>query len=157
LSLFSSAPVASNAPPQQQFGGQFGGGPSPWNQASQAVASQPQVPQSMMGNAGVGMWGASSGWAPPANVAPPAQTNVWGAPASAQNNVWGASSSQPQQLQQPNVLASGNDIWGGSANTGAAGASNDLFGSFSSAPGSATQSTTQKKDDAFGDIWGGFK
>jgi stromal membrane-associated protein len=59
-------------------------------------------------------------------------------------NVWGA---QPQQPVASSMASS--DIWGGSS--GAAG-SVDLFGS-----SAATVTPQAKKDDAFGDIWGGFK
>lgn len=91
----------------------------------------------MMGTNGVGMWGANSGWS-----APMPQDNLWGQQAQA----WGGVPTQtappppqwPQQQQQlqPNLFASSNEIWAGS---------------------NTTASTTQKKDDVFGDIWGGLK
>ncbi|KAE9398631.1 ArfGap-domain-containing protein [Gymnopus androsaceus JB14] len=129
LSLFSTPP-AQSAPVMGNGFGQFSGAPaqtaSPWG-AAQAPVQAPVT--SMMGSNGTGMWGASSGWNNAA-TAMPAQSNVWGSPAAA---------AIPQQ-QQPNLFASGSDIWG------------DLFGSFSTAA-----PVQQKKDDAFGDIWGGFK
>ncbi|KAI0369863.1 ArfGap-domain-containing protein [Pilatotrama ljubarskyi] len=141
--LFGAQPVQPQVPAQGQFG-QFGGlgglGAQPqtlWGGAG--GSSQPQQQQaaqqqtSMMGNAGVGMWGANSGW----NAAPAA--------APVQPNIW-ASSGVPAQQQS---LFTTSDVWSTPANgTAAAGtASAGLFGS----------SGTQKKDDAFGDIWGGFK
>ncbi|KAI8983282.1 hypothetical protein BD414DRAFT_463218 [Trametes punicea] len=150
LSLFSAAP-ASAPPAQNVFGGglgapsatqsQFGAwGAQPaaaWGAAGTGGYGQPQQQQqpavaqqtSMMGNAGVGLWGASSGW----NGAPsavPAQSNIWGSSAA-------AASTQQQSL------FSTSDVWSTPA-TGTA-----------AAP-TATASA-QKKDDVFGDIWGGFK
>ncbi|KAF9524664.1 hypothetical protein CPB83DRAFT_601110 [Crepidotus variabilis] len=93
----------------------------------QQQSALPVAPTSMMGTNGVGMWGTSSGWAQPAA---PAQPNIW-------NNT------QPQTN-----LFDTNSVWGGTASTGA-GASQDLF--------STPTAPVQKKDDAFGDIWGGFK
>ncbi|KAL0576888.1 ARF GAP with effector function(s) [Marasmius crinis-equi] len=137
LSLFSTPP-AQAAPAMGAGMGQFGGMPaqnSPW--ASAPPANQPAAqPTSMMGTSGAGMWGASSGWT---GNAMPAQQNVWGAP------------SPPATQQQPNLFASSNDVWGGSAGAGG-GAQQDPFGSFT-----APSTTAQKKDDVFGDIWGGFK
>ncbi|KAJ3761203.1 hypothetical protein EV360DRAFT_38316 [Lentinula raphanica] len=148
LSLFSN----SAAPPPQapsamgagfgQFAGVSAQASSPWGAAP--VATQAPV-TSMIGTNGAGMWGTSSGWN---NVsAVPTQPNLWGAPT--------ITASQPQaQSQQPNLFASSNDIWGSSSPSGpaASGGNQDLFGSFS------TASTVQaKKDDVFGDIWGGFK
>ncbi|KAJ3997093.1 hypothetical protein F5050DRAFT_1570080 [Lentinula boryana] len=147
LSLFSAAPPQSSSVLGAGFGQQFAGtsvqAASPWGAAPVAA----QVPAtSMMGSNGIGMWGTSSGWN---NVpAVPAQPNVWGAPAAV-----GVPQQQPQS-QQPNLFASGNDVWGSSSTTVpvASGGSQDLFGSFSTvAPAQS------KKDDAFGDIWGGFK
>lgn len=140
LSLFS-APPPQSAPAIGNGFGQFSGPAqtaSPWG-AAQAPGRVPPV-TSMMGSNGTAMWGASSGWNNAATVMP-TQSNVWGAPAAA---------AIPQQ-QQPNLFASGNDIWGGSASASVAPVgSQDLFGSFST--GASVQ---QKKDDAFGDIWGG--
>lgn len=127
LSLFSAKPAA----PQSNAFGQIQSSASPWDSCSVPQA-QPQ-PTSMMGTSGVGAWGTSSGWGAAA-PAPPAQGNLWGNPALA----------LPTQQKQPDLF--GSDIWGGS----------------SSAPGGgnlwdASGVGSQKKDDAFGDIWGGFK
>ncbi|KAI0324457.1 ArfGap-domain-containing protein [Cubamyces sp. BRFM 1775] len=155
MSLFSTAAPASAPAGQSAFGGAglFGAQPAAQNQLGGwgGVAAQPQaawgapaagmfgqqqqaqqvqqaVPQqtSMMGNAGVGMWGANSGWNAPTAPAAPAQSNIWG-------------SSMPAQQQS---LFSTSDVWSTpAANTAAA-------------PAAAS---TQKKDDVFGDLWGGFK
>ncbi|KZP30322.1 ArfGap-domain-containing protein [Athelia psychrophila] len=93
--------------------------------------AQPQQPTSMMGATG---WGASAGWSAPAPAAP-AQANLWGTPAA----------------PQPDMFGANNDIWG--ANPGAAAGGANIWG----AGGATQQQPQQKKDDAFGDIWGGFK
>ncbi|KAH9891200.1 hypothetical protein C8Q73DRAFT_792634 [Cubamyces lactineus] len=152
MSLFSTAAPASAPAGQNAFAGAglFGAQPAAQNQLGGwgGVAAQPQAawgapavagagmfgqqqpqqaaPQqtSMMGNAGVGMWGANSGWNAP-SAAAPAQPNIWG-------------SSMPAQQQS---LFSTSDVWSTpAANT--------------AAPAAAS---TQKKDDVFGDLWGGFK
>lgn len=136
LSLFSSPPAAAAATPAL---GQFGGAQaSPWGSVQpQQQHVQMQQPTSMIGNSGAGAWGASSGWTgTPAAIMPPAQGNLWGNPT-------------PGHQQQQANLFNTNDVWG-SASSSAAPAP-DLFSTpFSTAP-------SQKKDDAFGDIWGGFK
>ncbi|KAJ3811786.1 hypothetical protein F5876DRAFT_88133 [Lentinula aff. lateritia] len=143
LSLFSAAPPQSSSAMNSGFG-QLSGAPvqaaSPWGAAPVAVAAQAPV-TSMMGSNGTGMWGTNSGWANAPAV--PAQLNVWGA---------SAAPAVPQQ--QFNPYASSNDIWGSSSTVAsvATGGSQDLFGSFSTA-----SAPVPKKDDAFGDIWGGFK
>ncbi|KAF8885227.1 hypothetical protein CPB84DRAFT_1837924 [Gymnopilus junonius] len=139
LSLFSSPNVSAPATPAAfgQFNNQtaYWGGAAPQPQPVQ----QQQTPAhtSMMGSTGAGMWGASSGWTGAPAI--PAQPNVWGAPAA----------SVPQQQQS---LFNTSAVWGAPApSTTAPVASPDLFGSsFSTQP-------TPKKDDVFGDIWGGFK
>jgi len=135
MSLFST-PTAQQPPAASNFGQWGATAPAP-AQSSPWGAPQPQAvttpPVSMMGQSGVGMWGASSGWSAPAQ---PAQSNLWGAP----NN----STAQAG----PNLFASGNDVWGAPAQAQAP----DPFGSFAS-----PASSTQKKDDAFGDLWGDFK
>jgi stromal membrane-associated protein len=130
LSLFSTTPAAPTTTPQANAFGQFQSSASPWD-SFVAPQAQPQ-PTSMMGTNGVGTWGASSGWSAPAPIAP-AQDNLWGNPAS----------SVPVQ-KQPDLF--GGDIWGGSSTV--PGAGTDLWGSGGGA---------KKKDDAFGDIWGGFQ
>jgi stromal membrane-associated protein len=74
----------------------------------------------------------NSGWNAP--VVPPVQPNVWGNPAPApvpaqQQAIWGSTT--------PAATAISN--------------SSEAFGAFTSSPSS------QKKDDVFGDLWGGFK
>lgn len=127
LSLYSTASQTSAV-------GGFGAG----TQSIFGGQQQQAAPvTSMMGNTGVGMWGVSSGW----NAAPTA--------AAAQPNIWGTPAAVPQQQQS---LFS-NDVWGSAGTTAtAAGGGGDLFGSFTSGTPSV-----QKKDDAFDDIWGGFK
>ncbi|KAJ4485338.1 hypothetical protein J3R30DRAFT_3654838 [Lentinula aciculospora] len=149
LSLFSAAnPQPSSAttgPGFGQFSGATAQAASPWG-ATPAAAQAPVT--SMMGSNGTGMWGTSSGWNNASTV--PAQANVWGAPATAAIS----QQQQQQQSQQLNLFASSNDIWGSSSTAASVtpGGNHDLFGSFSTvAP------VQPKKDDAFGDIWGGFK
>ncbi|KIK66037.1 hypothetical protein GYMLUDRAFT_218846 [Collybiopsis luxurians FD-317 M1] len=149
LSLFSAAPPQSAA--VNPGFGNFAGVPSqaaasPWGAAPVSAAQAPVT--SMMGSNGTGMWGTSSGW----NAAPalPVQ-NVWG---DQPTMVYPPQPQHPPQ-QQPNLFASSGNIWGNSSTTmapAAPGASQDLFGSFSSAT-----PAQKKQDDAFGDIWGGFK
>ena len=129
LSLFSTASPAAAAPTQSAFN-QFAG-----------MSAVPQQQQNM--------WGQFSSAAPAA--APVQQPNafassgagMWGAP---QPNMWATSAPQPTQPQQPSLFNT-NDIW---ASTGSANATggNDLFSS---------TTLPAKKDDVFGDIWGGFK
>ena len=155
LSLFSTpAPQAAPAygVAQNQFAAQQPAfGQQPQNVWGAPVAAQPQQqhqqPTSMVGQNGVGMWGVSSGW----NQAPaaPAQSNLWGQPAAAPAPAPGLGGyGQPQAAPQQPSLFDTNDIWG-SSNAGATGGAN-LFGG-------STTATQQKKDDVFGDIWGGFK
>lgn len=139
LSLFSAPP------PQFQNQAAMWGGAAPAQQPIQQHQQQQAMPPqmtSMMGNNGPGMWGASSGWT--GAQAMPAQPNVWGAPA--------APAALPQQQA---ALFNTNAVWGAPnpAPGAAAGGSADLFGSFASAQPAAAP----KKDDVFGDIWGGFK
>lgn len=120
----------STPPPTSapQFG-QMGNQAAYWGSAaSPPQQQQQQQTTSMMGMNGTGMWGATSGWAAPVI---PAQANVWSSP----------SISAPQQ--QPNLFES-TAAWG----TTPTSAMPDL-----STPAPAVQ----KKDDVFGDIWGGFK
>ncbi|KAF9476001.1 ArfGap-domain-containing protein [Pholiota conissans] len=147
LSLFSAAPPVS-APLAGGFG-QFGNQAAMWGgvqpqhqqQPQQQAQQAQQAQQSLMGGNGVGMWAASSGWTGAPAI--PAQPNVWGAPPAA-----AAVPSIPQQQ-----MFNTNAVWGAPvAATPAAASATDLFASF------ATPSQpVQKKDDVFGDIWGGFK
>ncbi|KAJ7652124.1 hypothetical protein DFH06DRAFT_1094363 [Mycena polygramma] len=136
LSLFST-PAPAPAPVMSPQFGQFQQQqqPSPWGapaQPVQPVPQQQQPPQSLMGANGTGMWGASSGWAAPQ---PPQQ----------QSNLWGAPQQQQPAFQQQTSFATvdTNSVWGGTGSGSA-----DLFGAAPAQP---------KKDDAFGDLWGGFK
>ncbi|KAG8745456.1 hypothetical protein FRC10_007999 [Ceratobasidium sp. 414] len=147
LSLYS----ASNAAGSGAFGG-YG----------QQPAQAPGMPQttSMAGTTGTGMWGVQSGWAPPAQ-AQPATNDIWGSfgsappqPAAQSNSLFGAQSAWGGQAPRPAAPAAdpfGGNVWGGSTAGPPATGGNDLFAQpFSAAP-------PAKKDDAFGDLWGGFK
>ncbi|KAA1468303.1 ArfGap-domain-containing protein [Dentipellis sp. KUC8613] len=139
LSLFAT--------PSQQSQAAFGGLPptaavqqSPWaqpsNSSTQHQSPAAPVPQQQLG----GAWGVGFGW----NAQAPAATT------SGQSNVWGASAPAAQPASSQQAMFNTNDIWGSTANTtGSAGG--DLFGSV------ASSNIAQKKDDVFGDIWGGFK
>ncbi|OJT12889.1 hypothetical protein TRAPUB_10586 [Trametes pubescens] len=119
---------AQPAQAQGQFGQSGGMGAQPqagWGQQPQQQAVPQQT--SMVGNAGVGMWGASSGWNS-APAAPPAGPDIWGS--------GGLGGGVP--AQQQSSLFSTSDVWSTPAATPA-------------------PATTQKKDDVFGDLWGGFK
>lgn len=152
LSLFSAPPTATAAPPTGAAFGHFGAPQQDsfgqWGQPR--AQSQPQGQSiSMMGTTGTGMWGSSSGWAP---APPPAQPDVWGG----FQNVPTGTPAAPLQQNSQNLFETQN-VWGSSSGPGAqsAGEANILFGSsFGSSPAPAS---TQKKDDAFGDLWGGFK
>ena len=95
------------------------------------------------------VWG---GFASAAAPAPAQQANafgaaMWGAP---QQNLWAAPApaAQPAQPAQQQSLFNTNDVWASpSSNTTAPAAGGNLFGS----------ALPAKKDDVFGDIWGGFK
>jgi stromal membrane-associated protein len=130
LSLFS-APVASV--PSASLGyGQFGAAPqqSIWA-ADIGSAQQRLVPLTSMGG-----WGAAPGLNG-AMVAPP-HMNMW------ENLPTQQSMQQPPAHPHPETT----NLWGSSTPTGLS--SGDLFGN------SLTQAP-QKKDDVFGDLWGGFK
>jgi len=134
LSLFSTSTAASppaSAPSFHQFSAH----------QNSAWGTQQQVqPTSMIGSNGTGVWGASSGWNGAA-VVPPAQGNLWGNPT--------APTVQP--VQQANLFGNNNDVWG--APTGdSARRGQDLFNT-----PYVSATSVQKKDDVFGDLWGGFK
>ncbi|KJA29482.1 hypothetical protein HYPSUDRAFT_196832 [Hypholoma sublateritium FD-334 SS-4] len=130
LSLFATAPAAA-APVAAGFG-QFANQTAQWG--APPPVQQPPPQTSMMGNSGAGMWGASSGWT--GSVA--AQPSVWGAPAA-------------QVIPQQQMFNT-NDVWGAPAAGAATTPAPDPFGAFSTVAQPAA-----KKDDVFGDIWGGFK
>ncbi|KAF8809388.1 ArfGap-domain-containing protein [Phlegmacium glaucopus] len=106
---------------------QIGNQTAYWGGAALPQQQQQHQPTGMMGMNGTAMWGAASGWSAPVI---PAQANVWGSPA-------------PQQQSNPfNSTAD----WNFTATPTPA--VPDLF---------STTPAAQKKDDEFGDIWGGFK
>ncbi|KXN84828.1 hypothetical protein AN958_12122, partial [Leucoagaricus sp. SymC.cos] len=122
LSLYPAPAInAPSANPLNQFGSSI------WNNTP-SQPQQPVQPTSMIGSAGVGAWGTSSGWN--AAPAPPAQPNLWGGP-TITNDI----------ATQQASLFNTSDVWGSSAT------SNTGF----------TPTAPQKKDDAFSDIWGSFK
>jgi stromal membrane-associated protein len=128
----TTAPAHTKQDILSLFGAQAA--PSPWSQAqAQAtqLQSQPLPPFSNATSASSSTtnWNVGHSWT---NPVPPAQLNVWGA---------------TTPVQQPSLLDSGSDIWGGST-----GANAGPFGS--STPARNTQTN---KEDVFGDIWGGFK
>jgi len=140
LSLFSTPapnPVAA-VPVQQNLWGQP-------QQPMQQRQPQQQPAQGMMGQAGTGMWGVSSGW----NASQPQpQGNDWGSFTS-------SVSQQPQQQQ-------------GGFSFGTQSTSNGGFGGFQQPPAlsttdiwannnAASATTNNQQPDAFDDIWGGFK
>ena len=177
LSLFSyptpvhmptSAWQGASAFPQQQY-----------QQAGAGVAqAQAQVPKTgMLGTSGTGVWGASSGWqGPTASVAPgtgvgaagfgaggvpalPAQPNIWGSPA----NSMGMGMGLGVGPSAGNGLVDTASIWGGgpapapALGSGAFGMGTGTgLGAGATPAGFGTQ-TNLKKDDAFGDIWSGFR
>ncbi|KAF9448832.1 ArfGap-domain-containing protein [Macrolepiota fuliginosa MF-IS2] len=108
--------------------------PNPMNQFGSGLWNTPSQPQqpaqptSMIGSTGAGAWGTSSGWGPAA-TAPPAQPNVWGT----------ATTNPP--IHQDSLFNT-NDVWGNTS---------------TSTAGTGLSTTSQKKDDVFGDIWGSFK
>ena len=108
----------------------------------------------MIGTTGAGAWGTSSGWTPPA-------PNVWGSAPTR--------TAPAQQQQRQSDLLAGN-VWGTSNASGGGGLGNggmsgmggggaDLWGMAAGASGTTGQwgQAAQTKDDAFGDLWGGFK
>ncbi|KAF8898326.1 hypothetical protein BD779DRAFT_1483351 [Infundibulicybe gibba] len=138
LSLFSTPGAPAPAP-----GGHFGHlhtAPqvSPW--ATIQLHKEQMQPQatSMMGTTGASAWGAGPGWTSTAPVPPLA------------NDLWGNSPS-PASMQQSNPFGS-NDVWGPSVPVSASNGQ-DTWGT----PLGPTTAPHQKKDDVFGDIWGGFK
>ncbi|KIM39153.1 hypothetical protein M413DRAFT_447485 [Hebeloma cylindrosporum] len=149
LSLFSTPHPAAAGPGAafNQFNqtAYWGGGGVPQQQhpVQQQQPQQPAAMTGMMGNNGPGMWGVSSGWG--GAPAMPPQPNVWGAPAA-------APAPAPSIPQHQMNLFNTNAVWGAPTPAAPGGAAGDLFGSF------PTQTQhAQQKDDAFGDIWGGFK
>lgn len=94
------------------------------------------------------MWGVQSGWNGVPMQSPqqalPTSGNIWGQPQAQQS--FGAFGN----LTSANAASLGTqDIW-----STPGGLANDPFGNSFTTTTAATQ---QKKDDAFSDIWGGFK
>ncbi|KAM6497816.1 putative GTPase activating protein for Arf domain containing protein [Amanita muscaria] len=102
---------------------------SPW---AAGVADSHKAPTSMIGTNGVGAWGASSGWT---------------AAAPAQPNLWGDSGTVPVLPSQSSLLNT-SDIWSTSSSSQNQ-PSHDLF--------NTTTQNVAKKDDVFGDLWGGYR
>ena len=119
----------STPPPSTPQFGQMGNQTAYWGGAPPPpLQQQQQQTTSMMGMNGTGMWGATSGWAAPVI---PAQANVWSSP------------SITTSQQQPNLFES-TAAWSTTPT--------------SPMPDVSTPTpAVQKKDDIFGDIWGGFK
>ncbi|KAF5314009.1 hypothetical protein D9611_006930 [Ephemerocybe angulata] len=152
MALFSAAP-ASQPASAAAFGSFHSPSTAAWGASApvqqQAVPPQAAQSTSMIGSGGVGAWGASSGWgAPQVAQQPTFQSNT-------SNNVWGSPAAAPVPAQQASFFNT-SDVWGSSSAAAqpAANPSQDLFGGFAS---SATPAAPPKKDDVFGDIWGGFK
>ncbi|KAF6765907.1 Smap1 protein [Ephemerocybe angulata] len=152
MALFSAAP-ASQPASAAAFGSFHSPSTAAWGASApvqqQAVPPQAAQPTSMIGSGGVGAWGSSSGWgAPQVAQQPTFQPNT-------SNNVWGSPAAAPVPAQQASFFNT-SDVWGSSSAAAqpAVNPSQDLFGGFAS---SATPAAPPKKDDVFGDIWGGFK
>ncbi|KAF8584944.1 ArfGap-domain-containing protein [Ramaria rubella] len=128
LSLFASAPPSGNS---------VLGGSTAFGTAQAQAYGGPLQSTGMVGNSGTGMWGPQSGWnGTQAAQLQPAQSNLWNQQAQ---QSFGGVAQVPSQ-----------NVWG----AGASQVGGDLFNSpFSTA--SPTQAA--KKEDAFGDLWGGFK
>ena len=129
LSLFSTQnPAASASTVTPIYNAFSSAAASPWG--SNAAANHQAQPTSMIGTTGVGAWGASSGWTG-GSAAPSSQSGLLGTvPQSSLFNtseVWGV----PQSQHSQDVLHQRKT--------------------------SASVAPTVKKDDVFGDIWGGFK
>jgi len=137
LSLFSSAPAASASVPTPSQG--LWGQPAPV--AAPSVWGQP-----------VSAMPAST-WGQPIQAAQPAQSMMGtGGPA-----MWGADSWGSPAAAAPPTMSTAN-IWGSTQtqyNTSIA--SQDIWASATPAQPAAQHQTTAKQDDAFDDLWGGFK
>ncbi|EKM60551.1 uncharacterized protein PHACADRAFT_246561 [Phanerochaete carnosa HHB-10118-sp] len=144
LDFHNPTPPASSPPPQkdvkQDILSLF---------SAPAAAAPAAAPPSAFGQFGgaapaqANVWGGftSAAAAPQANAFGAA---TWGAP---QQNLWAVPAAQPAQPAQQSLFGT-NDIWAtSSSNTTSSAAGGDPFGSTPPA----------KKDDVFGDIWGGFK
>lgn len=145
LDFHNPTPPASNPPPKkdvkQDILSLF---------STPAAAAPAAAPPAAFGQFGAvpaqaNVWGGFASASPAA--APAVQANAfgaatWGAP---QQNLWATPAAPAAQPAQQSLLNT-NDIWASSSNTTAP-AGGDMFGS----------TLPAKKDDVFGDIWGGFK
>ena len=152
MSLFSSSAAV---PPINNF-------------ASGTRAPQPSATTSLIGQTGTAQWGVQSGWSaqlPSGTSDPwgsfsPAQlpTNASGAPVpttsptavAPPHNIWGSLQQPAQQPKDP----FGSNVWGSSLNGMVAA---ETGSSTFDVPSTPAPSQQVKKDDAFEDIWGGFK
>lgn len=110
---------------------------SPWAQApatQQPSQTLPPFSDATTTPSSAAAWNVGHNWN---NPIPPVQQNVWGPTAPA---------------QQPSLLGSGNDIWGGSVSNTAS----PSVGLFESSM-ETSNTHAEKKEDVFGDIWGSFK
>jgi stromal membrane-associated protein len=155
MSLFASSPP----PTQHQV-------QTSWSQPQQPITQQQPKQQSMMGANGVGMWGVSSGWAPP----PPQQQsqNIWGDFMSGTNGAvsmgMGQQPQQSLQMQmqyggQSQILSGGHQqIPNGGQQQQQLFGTNDIWASSAPATsGNTIGGSTGGQKDAFDDVWGGFK
>lgn len=107
---------------------------SPWAQApvtQQQSQTLPPFSNATTTPSSATTWNVGHNWN---NPVPPVQQNVWSSAAPA---------------QQPSLLDSGSDVWGGNVSNSAS----PSVGPF----GSSTATHADKKEDVFGDIWGSFK
>lgn len=133
--LIPSLPVQAQSPLPDPF--------SQWDLVQDGSNARTQA-TSLVGTSGVGMWGVQSGWsASPAQAPPASQGDIW--------NNWSSSSQPPNTLQSntQGVLET-QSIWGSSNENRVPNLSSNVFAS-------APVTSTQKKDDAFGELWGDFK
>jgi len=144
LALFSTtAPSAPSAAPSNAFAS--GATTSSAWDALAGHAPEQQQPVSMMGATGTGFWGVSSGWngtVPNANQG----ANLWGGTPGASGLGLGGAANTNANANSLSMFNT-TDIWGATGATNHANGNGML----------AAQSTTTKKDDVFGDLWGDFK
>lgn len=162
--MHTSAWQGASGFPQQQY-------PQPGAGVAQAQAQVPIT--GMLGTSGTGVWGASSGWqGSTASVAGVGATGIGaGVPAlAAQPNIWGSPANPTPSTGSMGmglgvVPGAGNglvdtaSIWGGAPAPALGGSSAVGMGTgtgLGAQTGFGTQ-TNLKKDDAFGDIWSGFR
>ncbi|KAI0757549.1 putative GTPase activating protein for Arf-domain-containing protein [Daedaleopsis nitida] len=144
MSLFSTgapaAPVQQNA-----FGGGFGGHVAGAGAGLFGAAPAPQ-PQNQFGGLGAGM-GGMGGMA--------AQANPWGGFGQPQQPA-----QQQQMPQQTSMIGNaGSNIWAtpAPASQQSLFSTSDVWSTPATGGGGAPAAAAQKNNDAFGDLWGGFK